>query len=148
VGGTLSIDADQNPATGGADTPGFECCIVFIVSQLAPMAELQFFSDGIKGRSVPISADVQDITRSRYLNPCLVTQGRDAYLLIPTAVFGPPAPQRMNLVHSTHEMGFQKPPAKPKIPGIRVKAPVRQNRATIDRLPDPGAADHRKCKEN
>ena len=87
-----------------------------------------------------LSSNEQDITQSIRLNPCLVTRGREAFLLIPKTVFGHTEPKRMGLFLTSHEMGFQKPSAKKtiKAQGIMVKAPTRQNRGTIDRLPDKG----------
>lgn len=86
-----------------------------------------------------ISANMPDITRHQFLNQCVVNQGSNAFLLIPVSVLGPLPPQSLELVLTTHEIGFLKPPATAKAPGITVKAPPRQNPGTIDRLPDLGS---------
>lgn len=66
VGGNFSIDADQNPLTGGKDTPGFDCRIIYNISRYAPVAHFEFFAGPYQGRTIPIAAEIGNETRLRF----------------------------------------------------------------------------------
>lgn len=76
AGGTIGIDADQDPSTGAADTPGFDCRITFNVSQLAPMAEVEIIAG-------PRAGDTYGIGREHNNGTNLETDARWVRFTVP-----------------------------------------------------------------
>ena len=66
VGGTLSMDTDQNPSTGAPGTPGFDVSLVYNISRLAPAADLEILSGPGQGRTIPIRSGAGNGTRLEF----------------------------------------------------------------------------------
>lgn len=63
VGGHFSIDADQDPSTGGKDMPGFDATIMYNITQLAPVVSLEIHSGPNQGQTIPIGSNAGNNTR-------------------------------------------------------------------------------------